>query len=1064
MRLLRLKIRNIASLRGEHQIDFQDIQHHSSLFAITGETGAGKSTILNAIGLALYGQVYKKNVQQIDVVTLGEKDGSIELIFQVKGKSYLADWRVRVLKQNGEPYSSPQSPVRTLYELSGDQFNSPKNATTLPVHELLNLDFDQFCKCIILNQGEFARFLTSSFAERKEILEKLYPGELLESMGRELKNELSVLEKKKNELEIKLGELKGDPVSGETLRTQKKELDKDLTDLENIYGQIDKLDYHFISLKSYHEKNETNEKKKLQIRSDLKVETTKFNDFLKNGEKLQEASQGAQKELSTELPKLQELAKKEESLKNINESLLDKNKRLESLVADIDQNVQKLEQHSQNQKTLAEEMNKTRGLISFNIESLKSLKDLFDPIVDRFTERELLLEQQLGKKERLKHLELSGQELKLLVKSLEDSLALIPKDIKDQEEALSKRRKEIQDQKDKFQRTSILLEELNKDVNLLFDQKKITEEEIQKIQTRIKVLETEKLSLETTLKLQEIFSAKDICLTHALEQDSPNCPVCESSIEKAKLILLKENLRSTDFMKIKSHFEEKSQEYQKEQNIFSHLTQKLQENTKAILDKKAKTDQILKDHVSFTFDTDSLDKELDILKEKSWKKVQIEKDLLQKNAELDKIRASFKETRHEVQEIQNAIDQKSLSLDNIHESFKSVFPIINRDSIRELKLLKTTLLNYLEIESRFTKMIEVLDLTKKNTDEKKAQRIKLDAEIAEMSSRKTLIQSELSVLQGEKASTLMQKLTEKAKTSAEILSRHLELQKQQELTIKDAQGRLSQMEELSKEFDLLFSKEIMVVQDISKTLPDIFIKLRSISLNFQSSVDLFIPFYELIQSEKKLAKEKTDTCRMTFSSVSTRLVEWEKVQDKIQLLLLQHQDVVKEQTRKLRLDEVLGKDELRNFVLSLVEENLILQTNEELQKLCQGRYEILHQTKSLRMVPEFYILDKFREGGKRKVSTLSGGETFMVSLAMALGLAEMTRGKAEIDSLFIDEGFGTLDQDSLEDVLDMLQQIQTRGLMVGIISHIKPLTESLPVNLRVTKGQNGTSTIDLRFN
>lgn len=88
----------------------------------------------------------------------------------------------------------------------------------------------------------------------------------------------------------------------------------------------------------------------------------------------------------------------------------------------------------------------------------------------------------------------------------------------------------------------------------------------------------------------------------------------------------------------------------------------------------------------------------------------------------------------------------------------------------------------------------------------------------------------------------------------------------------------------------------------------------------------------------------------------------------------------------------------------------------------------------------------------------------MVSLAMALGLAEMTRGQAEIDSLFIDEGFGTLDQESLEDVLDMLAQIQTRGLMVGIISHIKTLTNALPVNLVLNKRQDGTSSIKVQFN
>ena len=60
MRLTKLKVRNIASMRGDHVIDFSDVMNHSPLFAITGETGSGKSTLLNAIGLALYGQIFKK--------------------------------------------------------------------------------------------------------------------------------------------------------------------------------------------------------------------------------------------------------------------------------------------------------------------------------------------------------------------------------------------------------------------------------------------------------------------------------------------------------------------------------------------------------------------------------------------------------------------------------------------------------------------------------------------------------------------------------------------------------------------------------------------------------------------------------------------------------------------------------------------------------------------------------------------------------------------------------------------------------------------------------------------
>jgi len=323
----------------------------------------------------------------------------------------------------------------------------------------------------------------------------------------------------------------------------------------------------------------------------------------------------------------------------------------------------------------------------------------------------------------------------------------------------------------------------------------------------------------------------------------------------------------------------------------------------------------------------------------------------------------------------------------------------------------------------------------------------------------------LAALKGKKASELIKELGQLLREAQELWSAQEQKLKAQELSLKDLNGRLYPLMELSKDYDLIFTREVFTIKGIACELADEkFNKLKEIDLNFSSPRELFIPFDDLLKSEKEFMKSLVNDCRMNFASVSTRFQEWEKTQDKIKLFEFQYRELNEALSRKQRLSEVLGKDELRTFVLSLVEENLIYQTNEELQKLCQGRYEIIHQTRSLKMTPEFFILDKFREGGRRKVSTLSGGETFMVSLAMALALAEMTRGQAEIDSLFIDEGFGTLDQESLEDVLSMLGQIQNRGLLVGIISHIKALTNALPVNLVLNKRQDGTSSLKIQYN
>ena len=92
--------------------------------------------------------------------------------------------------------------------------------------------------------------------------------------------------------------------------------------------------------------------------------------------------------------------------------------------------------------------------------------------------------------------------------------------------------------------------------------------------------------------------------------------------------------------------------------------------------------------------------------------------------------------------------------------------------------------------------------------------------------------------------------------------------------------------------------------------------------------------------------------------------------------------------------------------------------------------------------------------------TLSGGETFVVSLALALGLADVIAqeaGGTELDTLFVDEGFGSLDPETLEDVMDTLDSLREGGRVVGVVSHVSEMRDRIPVQLHVTKGRNGSS-------
>lgn len=1066
MRLAKLRVRNIASLKGEHEIDFLEIQKESPLFAITGETGSGKSTVLNCIGLALYGQIYKKNVNQLDVVTLGEKDGSIELIFQVKGKFYLADWRAKVRKQNGELYSTPQTPSRNLYTIDAPEFSAAKNIATVTAPELLNLDFDQFCKCIILNQGEFARFLTSSFTDRKDILEKLYPGELLESMGRELKLELDSLQHEKHEIEIKLGELRGDNLSGEMLKEQKSSLEAELKRLEASSKNLEELDYHFVSLHAYFEKYLDNEKKKELIKKDLALETTKFNHLLKSGEAIAEKYQKALKVQETELPSLQALLQKEETLKNFQESLTGFQKKSADLHTSLEGLESRILLRESESRDAHAKLTTAEASLKFPLQVLKPLKGLFNPLFDLFGENEIKSEELKGKRERLSNLELTGKELKILVETKEASLKLFPENIKELEKEVEKRKIELQAKIDKKQRAEIKVQELKKQIETISAESKTIADKSSALKILIEKTQNTILPLEATLKLQEVLNASEICVDHAIAQNADHCPVCEQKAPSSVWGNLKEKLQKTDLKSIREQFEAGSKLIVKS----SREDELYQDKLKALntdLSQKETELKILESDALVVLPTSTeLDAELDKIRKDNWEAENLKKEIAARKIELQKFRDDYAKLKSEITALETVFNEKQTKVSELHASLKAVIPELNRDSIRDLKLEVKNLELCLDLESK----LEKVNQEKSFLSEQKTK-LSSDLETQKKEEKdltdkiKSLSEELTSQLKGEKASALIARIHQAVNSAREENDKHIKDLKDQESVVKTSQVKINNLEDLNKENDLLFTKERHAVREISAKIerPDIH-RLKDLALDFTSAPELFIPIKDLLKAEKESAKTLANECRMNFASVSTKLSEWEKLQDKIQLLELKNKDVNEALARKMRLYEVLGKDELRTFVLSLVEENLILQTNDELQKLCQGRYEIVHQTKSMKMTPEFFILDKFREGGKRKVSTLSGGETFMVSLAMALGLAEMTRGQAEIDSLFIDEGFGTLDSDSLEDVLDMLNQIQTRGLMVGVISHIKTLTQAIPVNLLLNKKQDGTSTVSIQVN
>ena len=175
----------------------------------------------------------------------------------------------------------------------------------------------------------------------------------------------------------------------------------------------------------------------------------------------------------------------------------------------------------------------------------------------------------------------------------------------------------------------------------------------------------------------------------------------------------------------------------------------------------------------------------------------------------------------------------------------------------------------------------------------------------------------------------------------------------------------------------------------------------------------------------------------------------------------QQQQIVAQQQecgRWRALHELIGSSDgkkYRLFAQSLTFNQLVQQANRQLQNM-SDRY-LLKQTDDAPL--QLDVIDQYQGGTVRSAKNLSGGESFIVSLALALGLARMSSKTTRIDSLFLDEGFGTLDEDALDVALNALASLQQEGKLIGVISHVAALKERISTQIKVEPKHNGHSVL-----
>lgn len=209
---------------------------------------------------------------------------------------------------------------------------------------------------------------------------------------------------------------------------------------------------------------------------------------------------------------------------------------------------------------------------------------------------------------------------------------------------------------------------------------------------------------------------------------------------------------------------------------------------------------------------------------------------------------------------------------------------------------------------------------------------------------------------------------------------------------------------------------------------------------------------EGVKESLRLAQQRLGACRQTLETA-------EQQREQQAGIFAEIASREQELQRWQELDALIGAAEgktYRKFVQGLTFERLLAHANRRLQDLSDRYVLLADQTRHL----EFQVMDNYQAGECRSARNLSGGETFLVSLALALGLSRMTGHSINIESLFLDEGFGTLDEDALDAALSVLSQLRQEGTLIGIISHVPALRERISAQIAVIPEAGGRSRLE----
>ncbi|MFS0782141.1 AAA family ATPase [Bacillus sp. 1P06AnD] len=1034
MRPLQLTLQAFGPYAGTELIDFTLLENRN-MFVISGKTGAGKTTIFDGISFAIFGKASGDERTGLDLRShFADQDVATEvsLTFRLRDKTYHI-WRSPMQvrqKKSGDGYTTVNAKAE-LYEVK-EEGKELVAANVRDVDEkikrIIGLDAVQFKQILMIPQGEFKKLLVSESKEKEMILQKLFHTEMYKKMEDKLKEKSTVLKKAEEQMQAELAAFMNDIVW--------------IFEREEQEGQP-----VLTAAETYN-----------QLQSDIARAIEQISERKKN----LSATEQKQKNITDTLYKAKELEakfKEREQLKTAFDRLHEQKTKMDQQEASIDwaKKAAQLEKQELAYLRIGKRVKQSQAEIEHLKQAAETAKVAvqkarrqYEEETGRKEEREAASKEWIGLSEMKKDI--------LSFSSLEEKLAKQSALCSGLEKECADIKKFVETSENKGLSVKEAIRQSEK-AELEYSEQSRQEEKYQEAFRAWKetnMLDSEMASLSEKLKQQE-GKLHECEKAHGDARDQ--LTEVEKQLFHSHAAILAAQLKEGEECAVCGSIHHPRPAEHSDQMVTQEMYEACKKNAES---KRAEWQETVR----------------------MYDRLNVQYESLNDKAELAK-----KQSEHLFEQLgmtgSDAEEQLKVGMKSVAERVKQLGKLIEKGTVLEQE--------YKRIEDHIKQLLEKRDSLKQRMESENASRLQIRATLDAMKERipeqlrtlesyeATVKKAEAKVRQLEQAFEQSQQewqlaLNEEVKINSALENEirnikimELELDEQRELFKKDmgeqgfdtygayAAAKKTDAEIKQIQFSIdQYKSEWNRVDNLLRSLEN---KLNGVSL----------PDVGAIERELEAVANECEEQRKSISELTFKMSTNQRIAEKLSAGMEKQSHIQKQYEQIGHLYEITkGQNPFRitfeRFVLTSFLDDILVEANERLEQMTSGRYNLIRKIdptrKNIQSGLELSVFDQYT-GMERHVKTLSGGESFKASLSLALGLAAVVQqnaGGISLETMFIDEGFGTLDPESLDQAIESLLEIQSAGRLVGIISHVPELKERMDARLEVIGTQTGSKT------